>query len=370
MGLLLALAACNEGSIFPDVPDAGPGDEGNLSTPTKTDRIVQVTKPEVDILWVVDNSCSMIEEQTALGKNFPEFIQYFLDSNLDWHIGLVSTDTENPDENGKLIGAGGYKYLDNATPRPEDVFQQMSALGINGSATERGLLAAYRALTQPTDKIKQHNAGFYRDDAALHVIVISDEEDQSAPEVRRNEFVTFLQGLKADEDVPVSLSAIVGPLPGGCHGAGGDAVPGSIYIGVARATGGLTESICDDDWVPLLRDLGLHAAGLRREYFLTEVPVPQTIEVWVEDGDTQYHGVDEAKITPTHTLIEECEAEGYYGGSCFTFAYDVTRNSITIDQAHVPTELAEVFIHYELLSGLQPERDDVLGGDTDGGATD
>jgi len=230
---------------------------------------------------------------------------------------------------------------------------------------ERGLLSAYRALTMPTDKIREHNKGFYRDDAALHIIVISDEDDQSAPDVRRNEFVTYLQGLKADADIPVSLSAIVGPMPSGCHAATGDAVPGSIYIGVAHATGGLTDSICDQDWVPLLQDLGLHAAGLRREYFLSEVPVPLTVEVWVQDGDTQYHGVDVARTSPTHSLLEECQKEGYQ--NCFPFTYDPARNSVVMDQeTYVPPALAEVYIHYELLSGLQPENDDVLGGgDTD-----
>ena len=54
----------------------------------------------MDVLWVIDNSCSMLEEQTTLINNFGAFIGYFLDSQLDWHIGVTSTDMTNGGEPG------------------------------------------------------------------------------------------------------------------------------------------------------------------------------------------------------------------------------------------------------------------------------
>ena len=65
---------------------------------------MQVTVPSVDVLWVIDNSCSMTEEQQALTDNFNKFVQYFVGSGLDYHIGVVSTnwDNESGDHRGKL----------------------------------------------------------------------------------------------------------------------------------------------------------------------------------------------------------------------------------------------------------------------------
>ena len=76
-------------TILPDAGAVGVPNPPNLATPVKEDVIVQITTPEVDILWVIDNSGSMSEEQKKLKDNFGEFIKFFVDSGLDWHIGIV-----------------------------------------------------------------------------------------------------------------------------------------------------------------------------------------------------------------------------------------------------------------------------------------
>ncbi len=45
----------------------------------------------VDILWVIDNSGSMCEEQAALRKNFKAFIDKITSQNIDFHIGVTTT---------------------------------------------------------------------------------------------------------------------------------------------------------------------------------------------------------------------------------------------------------------------------------------
>ncbi|MCA9300514.1 MAG: hypothetical protein KDA28_15695, partial [Phycisphaerales bacterium] len=47
----------------------------------------------VDIVMVVDNSCSMVEEQDKLASNFEAFIAAFAGVDVDWQIGVVTTDT-------------------------------------------------------------------------------------------------------------------------------------------------------------------------------------------------------------------------------------------------------------------------------------
>ena len=54
--------------------------------------ITSATKQQkMDILWVVDNSGSMCQEQKVLRDNFDKFIDKIKDTSLDFHIGLTTT---------------------------------------------------------------------------------------------------------------------------------------------------------------------------------------------------------------------------------------------------------------------------------------
>ena len=76
---VMGLIGCQSDiNLIPDSSLTSTPNPPDLSAVTKEDRIVQVTVPSVDVLWVIDNSCSMIEEQIALTDNFGKFIQYFV----------------------------------------------------------------------------------------------------------------------------------------------------------------------------------------------------------------------------------------------------------------------------------------------------
>lgn len=358
LALSAALIGCQEINIDTDNEVEGVPNPPNLETPVRHDKIVQVTTPEVDILWVIDDSCSMSEEQRALRDNFDAFMEFFLDSGLDWHIGVTSTDQDGsgPGKRGELVQTAGYRYLTKDVPNPVALFGQMATLGTSGSATERGRQGAYLALTDPLKSGK--NQGFYRDDASLHVVAISDEPDQSLTP-SRNEFITWMRGLKTEIDM-VSFSAIAGGERG-CSGPGGSADASPNYLALVAALDGIFEEICEEDWVPVLEALGLKASGLRREYFLSEVPVAGTIEVWVEDGDYVYEGVEVEEEGGTFDPAL-CEVD-----FCFSFFYNPSRNSILIGEEYTPNPLAEINIRYELLSEYEPGEvpdDDDGGNDT------
>ncbi len=59
-----------------------------------TDFYPEPPSPEsemVDILWVIDNSASMCQEQEALRTEFPSFIEKFAERNIDFNIGVTTT---------------------------------------------------------------------------------------------------------------------------------------------------------------------------------------------------------------------------------------------------------------------------------------
>ncbi|MFN7143560.1 MAG: hypothetical protein ACK4YP_07290 [Myxococcota bacterium] len=336
--LLPLLVACQDYNLNGSGDAAGKYNPPDLGAKEQVDRVTQVTVPAVDVLWVVDNSCSMEEEQRALRDNFPNFMDYFLGSGLDYHIGVVTTDMFNARESGRLIhdGNGTGAYIDPSFDEEDALssFRYRSDLGTNGSSDEKGKDAAFAALdTHRYDA----NDGFYREDASLSVIVISDEVDYS--EMSVVEFSNWMLGLKTDPRATVSFSSIVGPEPSGCP----TAERGRGYLEATRNIGGIEWSICEEDWGPLLTELGLSAAGLKREFFLSLVPVESTLSVTVED---------DGEVTPYAADVD--------------WTYSRSRNSITFVD-YTPTPLSIVEIRYEVLassSGIDEGEDTAPPEDT------
>ena len=144
--LATLLSACSDWVIEPIGADRDRSVPPPPVNPVQLDRVVQVPEPAVDVLFVVDNSCSMEEEQNALAQNFPAFMSFFEGSGLDWHIGVVSTDMWDPNHSGKLRQISGFNYIDSSTPNPYQVFSQMAVMGTGGDSEEQGRAAAYTAL--------------------------------------------------------------------------------------------------------------------------------------------------------------------------------------------------------------------------------
>jgi hypothetical protein len=321
---LSALVGCQEYNLQGDPSLYAEPNPPDLGTPVQQDRIVQVTVPSVDVLFVMDNSCSMSEEQAALTANFSLFMGYFEGSGLDYHVGVISTDmytTGDPKEGhkGKLRTIGGEKWISETTTNSNSVFAQMASMGTGGSSDEKGRAAVWTALVT---QVEAYNKGFLRDDASLSIIVISDENDYSGNmPVTQDEFIAWLQTMKSEPGM-VTFSSIVGPDPSGCA----TAEAGAQYLRVTREVGGIEWSICDSDWSTVLELLGMQAAGLKREFYLSQVPVEESIAVWVEEDGDEVH---------------------FDAGTDWT--YDRARNSIRFSE-YVPTPLAKVFIEYEVLA--------------------
>ncbi len=323
-------------------------DDFGLSTPRQCDVYQQLTVRKVDILWVVDSSGSMAPKQARLAANFNGFIQQLLQAQppIDFHIAVTTTDTDDPAVRGKLrpwsLGGRSANYicrtgnacqpsLDGGTAESVAAFTQMSNAGTNGSAQERGLLAAYLALTNPENISTDTEERFIRRDAALYVVIVSDEDDAScfplvnqppctadpgcrcAPDAllqgsgaygATTYFTRFFETYKGyGRQELVTVAAIVAleghaddgvhskfndPSPhvgccradGGCPSGGQNAVDagyevayfGGRYIQVASQTGGVAVNICSDDFQGALSSLGYAASGLRREFRLSRGP--------------------------------------------------------------------------------------------------
>lgn len=273
--------------------------------PVNEERFTQHERPEVDILFVVDNSCSMSDEQANLSANFSSFIAFADNLELDYQVAVVTTDVEGgfpgprcpsplvgARPSGLAQGACGYfadgnadgsrqdpawRIIDRTTlPSPGAAFAATVIQGTHGSGNEQGLQAVYNALSAPL--ITDWNAGFLRPDAHLAVVFVADEDDHSPHSVPF--YLNALRAIKGFRNPQLmSASAIVGDPAVGC---GLQAEAGTRYIQVAQETGGVFESICTENWSVALENLGRSVFGYKSRFLLSNPPEPGSIEVFVD----------------------------------------------------------------------------------------
>lgn len=101
--------------LLPLVLLLGACTEYGYTSQTHKDVFQQNRRNTVDVLLVVDNSGSMIEEQEKLASNFEAFISHFAAVDVDFRIGVVTTDTVQAAHQGRLQGGDDEIVLLNPT---------------------------------------------------------------------------------------------------------------------------------------------------------------------------------------------------------------------------------------------------------------
>lgn len=154
----------------------------------------------IDVLFVIDDSASMENDQRALADNFQSFFGAFQANQVDFHLGAVTTDMNDPQRSGRLVAP----FLTPATPDLDVRFADMVRPGIQGSSIEMGLLAAWTALKEPLASTA--NAGFVRADADFALVFLGDEDDQSSIDL--TDFGDWLETFKASTTVTVGTIVV------------------------------------------------------------------------------------------------------------------------------------------------------------------
>lgn len=284
-----------------------------------TKSVTQVNKKKVDILWVIDNSGSMSEEQTFLKNSFSYFINQLVNLDLSFQMAVTSTDvcedvlpplledracpiiSRRYHHRGSFVGSSGSQVLHNDTFDLINIFKTYTSLGTSGSGFEHGLKASQLAIQKV---ISGENDALLRDDAFLSIIVISDEEDDGIGLSQKDAFngrnfweegltrfrftdddlINYLKTVKGAGKFSVSAIAATADEQGKpCVSAHANTKEiGQQYISVANKTGGILESICDTNWDNLLTRLGADIGSQITQISLDSIPVPNTIIVKVE----------------------------------------------------------------------------------------
>ena len=238
---------------------------------------------DVDILFVIDNSGSMAEEQALLSANFAAFIDVLEAPGVkaNYRIGITTTDSGNPrcagakytPEGGRLVlsscvdrvAQGEFTLVDqdfsfacddfcgkadaDVTIKPTktaldmearprrwleniegqtnvegfdsmvEAFQCYGPQGVAGCGFESHLESMYLSLASASDKASS-NYGFIRDRAILSVVVISDEVDCSFNPATKDIFMNNKVFWNDPANDPAPSSAVCWNAGVRCEGAG------------------------------------------------------------------------------------------------------------------------------------------------------
>jgi hypothetical protein len=272
------VVACGPQSRDPEPGDDMPGVDAPIAPPPPTDSGPGCEA--IDVLFVIDNSGSMMEEQTNLVANFPQFISVLETSGLNYRVGVTTTGrdytwtmqapiggglpmSQTGGDNGKLLkkGAMTKRWIDKGDADVSGTFSELANVGTSGPGMEMPLGALRDALE---DRMADGtNTGFHRPEALLAVVVLTDEEDCSHEQPAS---LAFGENLCGQSSEPVAnyvqfldqftgnhtrwaTAVIAGPGPGDCSSAFGDANEAARLKDFVQQTGvnATFSSICEGD---------------------------------------------------------------------------------------------------------------------------
>ena len=262
----------------------------------------------LDVIFVIDNSGSMAVFQQELSNQMTNFMNVFISSGADYHLAFITTDS------GRFRGSGSVYWIDSTFLTPIDWAQGViNGIGVGGSAFERGIQFAKEALEGDASPARN----FWRDDATMVIIYVSDEPDYSAG--TWTAYTTFFDNAKSSIDL-MRHFAVIGDHPAGCQFPWGASFRnvgyGSGYWDMTQRYNGAWYSICATDWGNQMQSLA-NTVTTRKSFELEEPdPIENTILVSVNGQ-----------------MVSE-------------WSYDMNSNSVVFNDGSLPEPNQTIIIEY------------------------
>jgi hypothetical protein len=237
---------------------------------------------KMDLVFIVDDSGSMDQEQANLTANFPKFIEVLNKfttkggAPIDYRIAATATGVSltttqelfgftlpgqtQTGDNGKFRTSKGMSrpWLERGDANLASTFSSIATVGTDGPSWEMPLQASRLALRE---RLKDANSGFVRDDALLGIVYLTDEDDcsvaassikvsgtQTCGDVSEDvaNYVKFFDDLKQGRD-RWATAVIAGQT--NCHSSFGDAADATRLKKFVSQVGktAVFSSICDGD---------------------------------------------------------------------------------------------------------------------------
>lgn len=300
-------------------PTAG-GRSFQLGHPQCESHVVPATVGQLDVLWVIDNSGSMDDEQQAVANSTAFFLDTLLHAEVDWRIAVATTDawlldTPDPtpaptvldpflDPHSGLRGAG-FLGPDNAATEIVPLVTHWPGChraapdaNLCGYGLESGLSAGLTVLARTANDPRPNHR--LREGAVPLVVWISDEDDYNfalpgefdtfwdADDPRRELASRYLAARYASHGaLACAIVGDAGTAQGGaCTPRDPDLNTGADhglgYLDTAIALGGVVGSICQPDLTNTLDACLRHAIARTTSYPLGRYPIASAMHVAVD----------------------------------------------------------------------------------------
>lgn len=274
--MILLLLACIENVLTPVTPAPVLHTPPTEPIPVFVEEFHVPEQVPLNMLFIVDRSCSMKDNQTAVNQNSIVLLNQLKQYQVDYRIAFTTTGSIYYDDTGTILDGRATTYKDLKWVEPT---QQNPQLVFNGlynslfSPSERG----YDAIGGAFETQLDYNIDFFRPEAELILILISDEEDQSwywnQPNIidllktsALNHAATIrFVAVTHTEPVDYSLWDPREPAPRCPNDMGWWFPPIQTYTSLADNLGGETYDLCSVEWFDLFWSLGEY--GRPRTWF-------------------------------------------------------------------------------------------------------
>lgn len=250
-----------------------------------------------DILWVLDNSGSMVDEVNYVRDNVSYFAQTMqARRSIQYQMAVVNTDwRDNTWGHGKFRGTTPIISYTHTNPVAEfenavnDIHMCANGACSTTNGNEMGLGSARQALTD-------NGSTFLRNNASLFVIVVSDENDVSCVPnsggtacngggngslATVNSYVTYFNGVKPAGTGAVSFYPIAAVSLADCAT---NLSVGTRYFDVLTGLGsGQSGSVCQSEMGNSINRIANTIADNGLCFALAYPPKATTVNVYVDD---------------------------------------------------------------------------------------
>lgn len=289
LGLILNVS-CNGDFYIEDV----------INTRVVVDSFIQEELLDnLDVLVVIDTSCSMTDDQERVAVGIEELTNSLGNITYDFQIGFINDNIQN------ITYAGPYDSQHNIV----DFMIGMSML--QESFVEQSYFTTTMFLSSPdlTDMniylpinvgVDELIRPFARTGVPLLIFIVSDEDEQST--INSSIMHDWLLAFKGEDQVDV---VTIASTEAECS------LVGFKYMEISQLFGKDTINICDENWENWLADASF-LTHQKREIYLSDNPIEDSIVVYLD------------------------------GNSEFGWRYKKTSNSVLLDVAPEPSTLVEV----------------------------
>ena len=240
---------------------------------------------KVDILFIVDNTSSMLQHQKRIAAQLAPLIADLNKLKMDYRFAVTTTSMGEPSQScpqtsRSIIGNPRFLTENNITQ-----LQERFVVGQSGCDIERGLDAMAHVISK--NYLSTINSDFIRSDALLVVNFITDEEDKSTEygDGSKNDFINILDRRKPlfKSGARGWIANFIGTLNQNvsCDQLGAPATIGQKYLRLVEASNGVKSSICNLDMTTTVANIRARIVGVLTSYRFPEEPNKSTIDVHV-----------------------------------------------------------------------------------------